>query len=213
MAKFYKVNEKIQAKEVKLIDQNGNLLGIKNLYEAIGLAKEVGLSLVEINSTMSPPICKIVDLGKLKYEEKKKTLNKKNNQFIQETKEIELHAKTDDHDLNVKAEKAKEFFEEGHKVRFVVKLRGRELDFIRLSKENLGIFLENFAGISTIDKPLAIEGNLVSATLSPDKTMVQRAAETKRQKREENRKLAEDRAKERVARQNKYLSAKDNAET
>jgi translation initiation factor IF-3 len=213
LSKFYKLNEKIGAPEVKVIDQDGILIGTKRLYDAIRLAKENGLNLVEVNGTVSPPICKIIDLGKLKYEDKKRAVAKKTNQFIQETKEIELHAKTDDHDLNVKAEKARGFFEEGHKVRFIVKLKGRELDFIGLSRRNLAEFLEKFVDIATVDKPASIEGNLVAATLVPEKLLVQKAIELKKQRKEESRRLAEERAKARVERQNKHLVEKENVET
>lgn len=122
----HKVNEKITAAQVLLIDENGAPLGIKSKWDAIEIARARDLDLVEVGPNSNPPVCKIIDYGKYKYEIEKKQQKEKARNKAGELKEIRLSPQTDEHDFNTKVEKIKKFVEKGCKVRITVKMRGRE---------------------------------------------------------------------------------------
>lgn len=121
-----RVNTRIRVPEVKVVSESG-LVGVMPTHEALRLAREQGLDLVEINPKASPPICKIIDFGKFKYDEKKRQTAARKAQHVQELKEIKLRPKTDTNDLNHKIEQAQGFLNEGHRVKFTVRFRGREI--------------------------------------------------------------------------------------
>ena len=120
-----RINEEIRAKEVQLIDSTGDNKGVVDFQTAMGMAEAAGLDLVEISPNTSPPVCKILDFGKYKFQAQKKAAEARKKQKVVEVKEIKLRPKTDDHDLAFKTRAATRFLEAGHKVKFTVRFRGR----------------------------------------------------------------------------------------
>ena len=121
-----RINRAIRAPEVRVIDEEGNQLGVLPLGEALELAQSRDLDLVEVAANAVPPVCKLVDFGRFKYEQTKRERDAKKHQHVTEMKELRLRPKTDPHDLEVRAKAARKFLEEGHKVRLLVRFRGRE---------------------------------------------------------------------------------------
>src|ERR1041384_8730351 len=122
-----RINHRIRVPEVRVVAEDGSNLGVLTTDQALRRAREVGLDLVEINPKSNPPVCKILDFGKYKYEEKKRASEAKRKQTVVELKEVKLRPKTDDHDLQVKVRAARRFLESGNKVKFTVRFRGREI--------------------------------------------------------------------------------------
>src|SRR5258706_15721786 len=132
-----RVNHRIRVPEVRVIGADGSMLGVLQTHEALRTAQEQGLDLVEVNPKADPPVCKILDFGKYKYEEKKKAAEAKRKQTVVEIKEIKLRPKTDDHDIAFKTKAARRFIEAGHKVKFTVRFRGREITHPEKAHEQL----------------------------------------------------------------------------
>jgi len=162
-------NEQIRFSPIIVIDETGENLGEKSKYDALAMAKEQGLDLVEINPTNRPPICKIMDFGKYKYDLSKKNKEAKAKQTVVELKEIRLTAKIGDHDIEYKAKNAREFFDAGDKVKVSLRLRGRENIFA----DNAFIVFDKFAektGLSYESRPYRA-GNLITAMLAKKKEL------------------------------------------
>lgn len=162
-----RVNFRIRVPQVRLIGSDGNQIGILDTREALRLAQEEGLDLVEINPRATPPVCKIIDFGKFKYEESKRIKEMKKNQKVSVLKEIGLKPKTDDNDLKHKLEQAKGFLQEGHKVKFTVRFKGREIvhpqvgeNQLRKIMDELKEFVGSFSGLS-------LEGKYMSVIAAP----------------------------------------------
>lgn len=167
-----RTNHQIRIPQIRVILNDGTNAGVMNTYEALKLAKEQSLDLVEINPTAKPPVCKIMDFGKYKYEEKKKAQAAKKNQVIQELKELTFRPNTDENDLNHKLAQAKEFLAEGNKVKFTVRFRGREITHSELGKAKIEWFVQQLQGLIT-DKPqISLEGKFMWAIVSPTKQKV-----------------------------------------
>ena len=164
----YNVNSKIKSSEVRLIDENGNQKGIVSIEKALDLAYDAGLDLIEISPNAKPPVCKILDFGKFKYEiEKQYKINKKKQHVIQ-VKEIRLRPNTDDHDLLTKLNKGQKFLENGDKLKVTLMFRGREFYNRReAGKEILDRIVEILKDISVVDKPADWQGQRISIILSP----------------------------------------------
>ena len=126
------INEDIRAREVRLIDENGEMKGIVSLSEALAMAEEADLDLVNISPNADPPVCKILDYGKYRYEQQKKEKNAKKNQHVTEIKEIRLSASIEDHDIEVKSKAAMRFLQDGDKVKVSLRFRGREMGYTQL---------------------------------------------------------------------------------
>ena len=141
-----RVNHRIRVPEVRVIDADGAMLGVLQTHEALRMAQEQGLDLVEVNPKAEPPVCKILDFGKYKYEEKKKAAEAKRKQTVVEIKEIKLRPKTDDHDIDFKIKAARRFLEAGHKVKFTVRFRGREITHPEKAQEQLTIVIAGRRG-------------------------------------------------------------------
>jgi translation initiation factor IF-3 len=137
--------------------------------EAIALAESKELDLIEISSTSEPPVCKISDYGKFRYEQQKRENLAKKNQHQQQMKEIRLHPRTDKHDVNFKLTHAREFLGEGDKVKFTVIFKGREMAHQDIGRQLLSGILEALKDESKIDSPIKMEGRNMSLVLSPDK--------------------------------------------
>lgn len=160
------INEQIRDKEIRLIGENGEQLGIMSAREAYRLAQDAGLDLVKIAPTAKPPVCKIIDYGKYKYEMLRKEKEAKKKQKITEMKEIRLSPNIDDNDLNTKANQARKFITKGDKVKISLRFRGREMAHINMSKKILDDFYEKLSDIAIVDKPAKVEGRSMIMFLS-----------------------------------------------
>lgn len=160
------VNEQIRVSEIQLIDNEGKKVGTMSVREAQGIANERGLDLVMVAPNAKPPVCKILDYGKFKFEMVKKEKESKKKQKVVETKEIRLSPNIDKHDLEVKAKNANKFLSVGNKVKVAMRFRGRELSFVKQGKE----IMINFAGMlenCSVDKEPKLEGKSMIMVLSP----------------------------------------------
>lgn len=163
------INEKITAKQVRLIDANNENRGIVSIREALALAEEEGLDLIEISPQANPPVCKILDFGKYRYEQQKRKAEAKKNQKVVEIKELKLRPMIDTHDYEVKVKQAKKFLEQGNKVKFTMRFKGRELSANDMGKQVLGKLVEDLETISKIDSEMKLEGRQMTMILSPQK--------------------------------------------
>ena len=152
------INEQIRDREVRLIGENGELIGIMSAKEAYKLAQEAELDLVKIAPTAKPPVCKIIDYGKYKYELARKEKEAKKKQKVIEIKEVRLSPNIEDNDLNTKVSAAKKFLEKGNKVKVTLRFRGREMAHMNQTKYILDDFAEKLSDIAVVDKPSKVEG-------------------------------------------------------
>lgn len=160
-----RINGEIRIPTLRLIDQNGNQLGIVSNSYAKSLAENAGLDLVEISPTANPPVCKILDFGKYKYETEKKQKEEKSKQFIVKIKEIQFHPNIQFHDYSYRLEHAKEFLEQGHKIKACVVYHGREMNYVSKGAEILKKFVEDLSEISVVEQSNSLEGNTLSVIL------------------------------------------------
>lgn len=152
------INEQIRDKEVLLIGENGEKLGIMSTRDALQMAKEAELDLVKIAPTAKPPVCKIIDYGKYRYELARKEKEAKKKQKVIEVKEVRLSPNIDTNDLNTKMSAARKFLEKGDKVKVTLRFRGREMAHMSKSRYILDDFAEKMADIAVVDKPAKVEG-------------------------------------------------------
>jgi translation initiation factor IF-3 len=152
---------------VQLIDDEGKNRGAVSIQEALALAEEAGLDLVEIVPNAEPPVCKIVDLGKLKYQTQKKAAETRRNQKVVEIKEIKMRPNIDDHDYEVKMKAVRRFFEEGDKVKLTLRFRGREMAHMELGMELLNRVREELAVIAKVEAEPRLEGRQMQMVLAP----------------------------------------------
>ena len=152
------INEQIRDKEVRVIGENGEQLGIMTSREAMQLAREAELDLVKIAPTAKPPVCKIIDYGKFRYEQARKEKEAKKKQKIIEIKEVRLSPNIDTNDLNTKTSAARKFLEKGDKVKVTLRFRGREMAHMSKSRHILDDFAQALSDIAVVDKPSKVEG-------------------------------------------------------
>lgn len=162
-----RINEQIRVREVRLIDDKGEQKGIVPTLEALTMARELSLDLVEVAPTANPPACKILDYGKYRFEMEKKLRESKKKQKLQELKEIRMQPKIDDHDLDFKSKHVKEFLADGDKVKVTIRFRGRELAHTELGLVVLKDVLSKLGDDYVIEKQPAMEGRFMSMTLAP----------------------------------------------
>ena len=160
------INEQIRDKEVRVIGTDGEQLGIMSAKEALRLAEEAGVDLVKIAPTAKPPVCKIVDYGKYKYELTRKEKEAKKKQKVIETKEIRLSPNIDTNDLNTKINAARKFIAKGDKVKVTLRFRGREMAHMASSKHILDDFAEALSDVATVDKAPKVEGRSMAMFLT-----------------------------------------------
>ena len=160
------INEQIRDKEVRLVGEDGEQLGIMSSKEAQKMADEAGLDLVKIAPTAKPPVCKIVDYGKYKYEQTRREKEAKKKQKTIEIKEIRLSPNIDTNDLNTKMNAAKKFISKGDKVKVTLRFRGREMAHMANSKHILDDFAESLAEIAVIEKAPKVEGRSMTMVLA-----------------------------------------------
>ena len=144
-----------------MVGENGEQLGIMPAKDALKLAKDAELDLVKIAPTAKPPVCKIIDYGKYRYELARKEKEAKKKQKVIEVKEVRLSPNIDDNDLNTKINAARKFIEKGNKVKVTLRFRGREMAHMFKSKYILDDFAEKLADIATVDKPAKVEGRSI----------------------------------------------------
>ena len=155
------INEQIRDREVRLISADGEQLGIMSAREAMKLAQEAELDLVKIAPGAKPPVCKIIDYGKYKYEQTRKEKEAKKKQRTVEIKEVRLSPNIDTNDLNTKMNNAKKFIGKGNKVKVTLRFRGREMAHMSKTKYILDDFAEKLADIAAVDKPAKVEGRSI----------------------------------------------------
>lgn len=160
------INEQIRDREVRLIGENGEMIGIMSAKDAMKLAKEAELDLVKIAPTAKPPVCKIVDYGKYRYELARKEKEAKKKQKIVEIKEVRLSPNIEANDLNTKINSARKFLEKGDKVKVTLRFRGREMAHMQTSKHILDDVAEALADCSVIEKPAKVEGRSIAIVLA-----------------------------------------------
>ena len=165
----YSVNEQIRDKEVRLIGENGEQLGIMSAKEAQAVAEEAGLDLIKIAPTANPPVCKIADFGKFRYEMARKEKDNRKKQKALEVKEIRLSPNIDTNDLNTKMSAARKFLTKGEEVKVVLRFRGREMAHMASSKHILDDFATALEDIATIKKPAKVEGRSMTMFLTEKK--------------------------------------------
>lgn len=160
------INEQIRAKEVQVIDENGQKVGVIATAKALELAEEKDLDLVLVAPNGNPPVCKIMNYGKYKFEQAKKEKEAKKKQKIAELKELRITPNIDEHDFNFKCRNARKFIEDGAKVKITVRFRGRELNYIKLGETTLNRFSDELSDIANIDKKPILEGKNMFVILS-----------------------------------------------
>lgn len=152
------INEQIRDREIRLIGENGDQLGIMSSKDAMKIAREAGLDLIKIAPTAKPPVCKIVDYGKYRYELARKDKEAKKKQRVTDVKEIRMSPNIDVNDLHTKANQARKFIAKGDKVKVALRFRGREMAHINMTKQILDDFYEELSDIAVIEKPAKLEG-------------------------------------------------------
>ncbi|HKM21456.1 MAG TPA: translation initiation factor IF-3 [Lachnospiraceae bacterium] len=160
------INEQIRDKEVRLVGEDGEQLGVMSARDAQKMAEEAGLDLVKIAPTAKPPVCKIVDYGKFKYEQARKDKEAKKKQKTIEIKEIRMSPNIDTNDLNTKMNAARKFLQKGDKVKVTLRFRGREMAHMYASKHILDEFAEALSDIAVIEKPAKVEGRSMAMFLT-----------------------------------------------
>lgn len=160
------INGQIRAKEVQLIGDNGEKLGVLSLRDAIAQAEEKKLDLVLVAPQGNPPVCKIMNYGKYKFEQAKKEKEAKKKQKVAEIKEIRITPNIEEHDFGFKAKNARKFIEDGNKLKITVRFKGREVNNSKLGEDVLNKFIENLSDIANVEKRPKLEGRNMFIMLS-----------------------------------------------
>lgn len=161
------INEQIRVPEVRVISSTGEQLGIMTTEEALGKAEEQELDLILIAPTAKPPVCRIVDYNKYRYEQAQREKDAKKKQKVVEVKEIRFSPNIDTNDLNTKSNNARKFLEKGNRVKVTLRFRGREMAHVNQTKGVLDEFAETLKDIANVDKPAKMEGRNMSIVLAP----------------------------------------------
>ncbi|MFC2056648.1 translation initiation factor IF-3 [Chloroflexota bacterium] len=167
MVKKLRVNAEIRAKEVRLVGEKGEQLGIMPLYQAREVAKKQNLDVVEVAATAVPPVCRLLDYGKYKYEQAKKEREARKSQKIVQLREVRLRPKIGDHDFGSKARLARKLLDGGDKVKVTVMFRGREISHPEIGRRLLQRMTESLKEIASVEGQLLIEGRRMNVVLSP----------------------------------------------
>ncbi len=162
-----RINREIRASRVRVIDKDGNQLGVLTLMDAISRAEQVGLDLVEISASADPPVCKIIDFGKYRYQQTKKEKESKKSQHQVKVKEIKVKPNTDDHDLQTKMRHAREFLAKGNKVKITCVFRGREMAHTEFGVRIVQKMCDDLADIANPESPAKLFGKMLTVVLAP----------------------------------------------
>lgn len=187
-----RVNERIRIREVRLIDEEGNQIGIIATRDALDMARQRGLDLVEVAPNAVPPVCRIMDYGKFRYEQSRKERESRKNQHVVELKEVRIRPKIDDHDLETKGRQASKFLDQGDKVKLTVLFRGREMAHPDLGKALLDQLIEQLQTHGTVEQSPRLEGRAMSAIMNPVRAKMSQHEKEEAQRREESKTKAED---------------------
>ena len=161
------INEEIRDREVRVVDQNGEQLGVMSSREALALAEERQLDLVKIAPQARPPVCKLMDYGKYRFEQSKKEREFRKNQKVITVKEVRLSATIEDHDVDVKYKNAVKFLKDGNKVKVTIRFRGRQITHSEIGRQVMNEFADRIKEYGTVDKAPVIEGRNMSMFISP----------------------------------------------
>ena len=175
--KDLRINRQIRAREVFLIDESGNQRGVVNTFDALKVAEEAGLDLVEVSPMANPPVCKVLDFGKYRYEMEKKQKEAKKNQVVTKLKEVRMQSKIAEGDINTKSKAIAEFLGEGNKVKVSIRFKGRTITHTDLGKDVLDTILVKLTEMGcpfNLDKSAFMEGKMMSIMLSPSKSSRQK---------------------------------------
>jgi translation initiation factor IF-3 len=164
-----RVNQEIASIKVRLVDENGNMVGVVTKNEALQMALRAGLDLVEVSPNAEPPVCKILDYGKYKYEQQKKKAEARKKQKVIEVKEIQMRPGIDENDFQVKLRAARRFLDEGNKVKISMRFRGREIAHHELGMQVLIRIREEFTETAKIELQPRLEGKQMIMVLAPGK--------------------------------------------
>lgn len=164
------MNGEIRDREIRVISETGEMLGVMSPRDAMRLAEEADLDLVKISPNAVPPVCKIMDYGKFKFEQAKKEKENRRNQKVVEIKEVQLSMTIDVGDLNVKAKQATRFLNDGNKVKVSIRLRGRQMAHANLGRDVMNNFFEGLKEIAVVEKPINMEGRNIIMILAPKKS-------------------------------------------
>jgi len=162
-----RINDRIRSSEVQVISSDGKNLGVLNKEKAIAIAKEEGLDLIEISPNANPPVCKIIDIGKYKYNLQKKANKAKRKQKIVNLKEIKLRPVTEIHDYNFKIKNAQRFLEKGDKVKFTVRFKGREMQHTHLGNELMTRIINDTSSVGKVEVQPKFEGKQIIMIVQP----------------------------------------------
>ena len=161
------INEEIRDREVRVVDQNGAQLGVMPVKQALDMAEEMQLDLVKIAPQARPPVCKIMDYGKYRFEQSKKEREFRKNQRVITVKEVRLSATIEDHDIDVKLKNAIKFLKDGNKVKATIRFRGRQITHSEIGRQVMTEFAERIKEYGTVDKAPQIDGRNMSMMISP----------------------------------------------
>jgi translation initiation factor IF-3 len=169
-ANEFRVNEGIRVAEVRLIGPDGGNVGVVSIREALQIARDAEMDLVEVSPGADPPVCRVMDFGKFIYERAKKEREAKKSQVKIEVKEIRLRPKTNEAHRGFKVDDARRWLQQGHKVRVTIRFRGREMDYPEIALEDLKEIAQSLADISTIEQAPMMEGRTMHVVLAPGKS-------------------------------------------
>jgi translation initiation factor IF-3 len=162
-----RVNNEIRSDKIRLVNQNGEMMGVVNIREALRSAEEAGLDLVEISPNADPPVCKILDYGKYKYELQKKAAEARKKQKTIEVKEIQIRPMIEEHDYQVKLRAAVRFLEDGNKLKVTLKFRGREMAHTKLGMDVVRRLIADIGAVGKVDSDPKMEGKQILLIMSP----------------------------------------------
>lgn len=163
-----RINDEIKAQQVRVVGADGEMLGVLSVSEGVKLAEEAGLDLVEVSPNAEPPVCKILDYGKYKYEQQKKASEARKKQKVVDVKEVKIRPGIEDHDYKVKMRSARKFLENGDKVKVTMRFRGREMAHQNIGMDLLKRMIEELSDIGKVDLEPKMEGRQIIMVLSAD---------------------------------------------
>ena len=164
----FRVNQQIRSPQIRLIDKDGEMVGVVSVSEGLRRADEAGLDLVEISPNAEPPVCKILDFGKFKYELQKKASEARKKQKVQELKELKIRPATDEHDYQVKNRAARRFLEDGNKVKFAMRFRGREMENKAAANAMFNRIKADLADLGKVEQEPRQEGRQMHMVITPN---------------------------------------------
>jgi translation initiation factor IF-3 len=170
ITKEFRVNEEIRAREIRVVDPEGKQLGIMSAREALRLAEELQLDLVEVAPQARPPVCRLMDFGRYKYEQSKREREARKRQRIVELKEIKFRPRIEEHDFRVKLRNATRFLNDGDKVKFTIIFRGREIVHTQLGEQLMNRLASELAELATVERAPRLEGRQMVMILAPKKS-------------------------------------------